>query len=57
MGSDKAVAVIEAAGGTVVQEWPQIGVVIATASDDTFNDQARAAKGIVAAGPSRAIQA
>ncbi|KGN32933.1 serine protease [Knoellia sinensis KCTC 19936] len=56
-GSDKAVAAIEAAGGTVVQEWPQIGVVIATASDDTFDDQVRASKGIVAAGPSRAMQA
>ncbi|MEO7270209.1 MAG: S8 family serine peptidase [Knoellia sp.] len=56
-GTDKAVAAVQAAGGTVVQEWPQIGVVIASASDDTFDDRARAEKGIVAAGPSRAMQA
>lgn len=56
-GTDKAVAATEAAGGTVVQEWPQIGVVVATASDDTFDDQARASAGIVAAGPTRAMHA
>ena len=56
-GTDKAVAAVTAAGGTVVQEWPQIGVVIASASDDTFDDKARQSPGIVAAGPSRAMQA
>ncbi|WP_353950960.1 S8 family serine peptidase [Knoellia sp. S7-12] len=56
-GTAKAVAAVEAAGGTVVQEWPQIGVVIASATDDTFDDMARRAPGIVAAGPSRAMQA
>lgn len=56
-GTDKAVAAVEAAGGTVVQEWPQIGVVVASASDDTFDDTARSQPGIVAAGPSRAMQA
>ena len=48
-GTAKAVAAVEAAGGTVVQEWPQIGVVIAMASDDSFDDQARRSPGIVAA--------
>ncbi|KGN42404.1 S8 family peptidase [Knoellia aerolata] len=56
-GTDKAVAAVTAAGGTVVQEWPQIGVVIASASDDTFDDKARQSPGIIAAGPSRAMQA
>ena len=56
-GTAKAVAAVKAAGGTVVQEWPQIGVVIAMASDDSFDDQARRSPGIVAAGPSRAMQA
>lgn len=56
-GTDKAVAAIDAAGGTVVQEWPQIGVVIATANDDTFDDEARTEPGIVAAGPTRNMRA
>ena len=56
-GTAKAVAAVKAAGGTVVQEWPQIGVVIASASDDTFDDKARTKPGIIAAGPSRAMQA
>jgi subtilisin family serine protease len=55
-GTDKAVAAVAAAGGEVVQEWPQIGVVIARAADDTFDDQARTRPGIVAAGPTRALQ-
>lgn len=56
-GTGKAVAAVKAAGGTVIQEWPQIGVVIASATDDTFDDMARKSPGIVAAGPSRAMQA
>lgn len=56
-GTDKATAATLAAGGTVLQAWPQIGVVIAEASDDTFDDQTRAGAGIVAAGPTRALQA
>ena len=38
-GTDKATAAVKAAGGTVVQEWPQIGVVIAQASDGGFDDK------------------
>lgn len=56
-GTDKALSAIAAAGGEVVQEWPQIGVVIARASDDSFDDRARTRPGIVAAGPTRAMQA
>lgn len=56
-GTDKAAAATRAAGGTVVQEWPQIGVVIAKASDTSFDEQARKQKGIVAAGPTRAMHA
>ena len=41
-GTDKAVAATRAAGGTVTMEWPQIGVVIAEAADDEFDDVARA---------------
>ena len=37
-GTDKAVAATLAAGGTVTMEWPQIGVVIAEAADDAFDD-------------------
>ncbi|XVX19006.1 S8 family peptidase [Actinomycetota bacterium] len=56
-GTDKAVAAVKAAGGTVTQEWPQIGVVIAEASDDSFDDKARAMPGILEAGPTRALRA
>ena len=56
-GTDKAVAATRAAGGTVTMEWPQIGVVIAEAADDEFDDVARSEPGIVAAGPTRALQA
>ena len=56
-GTSKAVAATEAAGGTVLQQWPQIGVVIAEASDSDFDDLARAQAGIVAAGPTRALHA
>jgi subtilisin family serine protease len=56
-GTSQAVAATHAAGGTVLQQWPQIGVVIAEASDDTFDGIARSQPGIVAAGPTRALQA
>ena len=56
-GTAKAVAATLAAGGTVTQEWPQIGAVIAQASDDAFDDRARGMAGIVAAGPTRALSA
>jgi subtilisin family serine protease len=56
-GTDKASAATRAAGGTVTQEWPQIGLVIAEASDDTFDDRVRKMRGIVGAGPTRALQA
>ena len=56
-GTEKAAAATRAAGGTVTQEWPQIGLVIAEASDDTFDDRARTMSGIVAAGPTRALHA
>lgn len=56
-GTAKAVAATLAAGGTVTQEWPQIGAVIAEASDDAFDDRARGMAGIVAAGPTRALSA
>ena len=56
-GTDKATAAVKAAGGTVVQEWPQIGVVIAQASDGGFDDKARKRPGVVAAGPTRAMSA
>lgn len=56
-GTDKAVTAVRAAGGTVTQEWPQIGVVIAEASDDTFDDRAKRSPGIIDAGPTRAMQA
>lgn len=56
-GTAKAVAAVRTSGGTVIQEWPQIGVVLASATDDTFDDRARMARGIVAAGPTRAMQA
>lgn len=56
-GTSKALTAVQAAGGTVVQEWPQIGVVVASAADDTFDDIARKSPGIIAAGPSRALHA
>lgn len=56
-GTGQAVAAIEAAGGTVVQEWPQIGVVIASASDDAFDDAVRTAEDIISAGPTRNLHA
>ncbi len=56
-GSSRATAAITAAGGTVTQAWPQVGVVVAEASDDTFDDQLREMDGIVAAGPARALVA
>lgn len=56
-GVDKAVAAVKASGGTVVQQWPQIGVVIASASDGSFDDKARKQPGIVSAGPTRAMHA
>lgn len=56
-GTEKAVAATLAAGGTVTMEWPQIGVVIAEAADDSFDDLARGEEGIVAAGPTRALHA
>ena len=56
-GTDQAVAATKAAGGTVTMEWPQIGVVIAEASDDEFDDIARGESDIVAAGPTRALHA
>lgn len=55
-GTDKASAAVTAGGGEVIQEWPQIGVVIARAADDSFDDRAAAEPGIVAAGPTRALQ-
>jgi subtilisin family serine protease len=56
-GTSQAVAATAAAGGTVLQQWPQIGVVVAEASDSGFDDAARAMPGIVAAGPTRAMHA
>ena len=56
-GSDKAVAAVKAAGGSVVQTWPQIGVVIASSNDAAFDDRARRQRGIVGAGPTRAMSA
>lgn len=56
-GTASAVAAVAAAGGTVLQAWPQIGVVIAEASDSGFDDVARTQPDIVAAGPTRALQA
>lgn len=56
-GTTQAVAATLAAGGTVTQQWPQIGAVIAEAADDTFDDRARGMSGIVAAGPTRALRA
>lgn len=56
-GTDKAVAAVKAAGGQVVQEWPQIGVVIASATDGSFDDKARKEPGVVSAGPTRAMSA
>lgn len=56
-GTDKGVAAIRAAGGTVTQEWPQIGVVIAESADVGFASKARSQPGIVEAGPTRAMRA
>ncbi|GAA2338619.1 S8 family serine peptidase [Saccharopolyspora halophila] len=44
---------IRAVGGTVVQSWPQIGVVIATSTDPEFAETARQQPGVQQAGASR----
>lgn len=56
-GTAQAVNAVRAAGGVVIQEWPQIGVVIASADDDRFDNIARTRPGIVEAGPTRNMHA
>jgi subtilisin family serine protease len=46
-------ASIRAAGGSVLQAWPQIGVVIATSGSADFAATVRRKPGVVAAGASR----
>jgi subtilisin family serine protease len=46
-------ASIRAAGGEVVQSWPQIGVVVATSTSATFAATVRRKPAVVAAGASR----
>lgn len=46
-------ASIRAAGGEVLQSWPQIGVVIATSTSAEFATTVRRKPGVVAAGASR----
>src|SRR6476469_3282436 len=46
-------ASIRAAGGQVLQAWPQIGVVIATSPSAGFAASVRRKPGVVAAGASR----
>jgi subtilisin family serine protease len=49
----KTEASIRAAGGEVLQSWPQIGVVIATSTSADFAPTVRNKPGVVAAGASR----
>lgn len=44
---------VKAAGGVVVQSWPQIGVVIAHSTRSAFRDDVRKAKGVESVGASR----
>jgi subtilisin family serine protease len=46
-------ASVRAAGGAVLQSWPQIGVVIATSPNADFASTVRRRPGVVAAGASR----
>jgi len=46
-------ASIRAAGGTIIQSWPQIGVVIATSTSADFAATVRRKPGVSAAGASR----
>ena len=49
----KTEASIRAAGGEVLQSWPQIGVVIATSTSADFASTVRRKPGVAAAGASR----
>jgi subtilisin family serine protease len=51
----RTVASIEAAGGTVVQAWPQIGVVVATSPSLNFAQALRRAPGVQGVGATRAL--
>jgi subtilisin family serine protease len=51
----KTEASIRAAGGEVLQSWPQIGVVVATSTSADFASTVRGKPGVVAAGASRAL--
>ena len=44
---------VRAVGGTVVQSWPQIGVLVATATDPGFAEAVRTQPGVQQAGASR----
>ncbi|RKT85298.1 Serine protease, subtilisin family [Saccharopolyspora antimicrobica] len=44
---------VRAVGGTVVQSWPQIGVVVATSTDPGFADQVRSQPAVEQAGNTR----
>ena len=44
---------VKAAGGVVVQSWPQIGVVIAHSTRAAFRDEVRKARGVESVGASR----
>jgi len=48
-------ASIKAAGGTVLQSWPQIGVVIATSPSINFAQALRRMAGVAGVGASRAL--
>lgn len=52
---DAAVAAIRAAGGTVVREHPEIGLVVVRASADDFAVRMSATPGVLGAAHSRAI--
>ena len=56
-GTDKATAAVKAAGGTVVQEWPQIGVVIAHSTKASFRTDVidRARNSVESVGPTRSV--
>jgi subtilisin family serine protease len=48
-------ASVQAAGGQVLQSWPQIGVVVATATSSEFAPVVRRMPGVQGAGASRAL--
>ncbi|WP_258175052.1 S8 family peptidase [Actinopolyspora mortivallis] len=50
---DRTVASVRRSGGTVTQQWPEIGVVLADSTDPEFASHVRDEPGVWAAGASR----